>query len=337
MKIRNCFILLILFSFLGACKKDVSKSVKIEGYAQGTTFRITYLDLKRRSFDKEIDSIFKRINNSLSIYDSNSIISKINSNKFLGTPDDYFISVFKKSKEISDKTGGAFDITVGPLVNKWGFGNKKGFKNHFHPDSLLKLVNYNQVSLNEDGRLEKRFPAIELDVNGIAQGYTVDLLALLLEKKGIKDYMVEVGGEVRTSGKNQEGKYWRIGVDKPLENNGKTRVLQAVAEMKNFRSMATSGNYRKFYIKDGKKYSHTISPFTGRPVDHNLLSVSVFTDDCISADAYATAFMVLGYEKSLELLKNEPRMAAFFIVSENGELKTIATSGLNIQEIGDNK
>ncbi|MCB0410235.1 MAG: FAD:protein FMN transferase, partial [Flavobacteriales bacterium] len=203
-------------------------------------------------------------------------------------------------------------------------------------DSLLKFVDFNQVSIN-DSLVMKINPGTMLDFNAIAQGYSVDVLALFLEEKGIENYMVEVGGELRVKGVNKNDTLWRVGIDKPIENN-RERELQAIISLENS-SLATSGNYRKFYEKDGVKYSHTINPLTGYPVQHSLLSVTVIAPTCALADAYATAFMVLGLEKSKQIVENNPDLEAFFIYSnEKNEMETFATKQIRkFIELNDTK
>lgn len=220
-------------------------------------------------------------------------------------------------------------MTVAPLVNAWGFG----FKNKLDPDSipvdsLLELVGYKKVHLI-DGKLLKDDPRIMFDASAIAKGYGVDVVADFLESKGVENYMVEIGGEIRAKGKNNKGKIWRVGIDKPIDDpSSLSREIQDVIELGKG-AMATSGNYRQFYIKDGKKYAHTIDPRLGYPVQHSLLSASVIAPDCMTADAYATAFMVLGLEKSIEIVEKDTLMEAYFIYSDNdGNLKTFTTAKL---------
>ncbi|MBI4647768.1 MAG: FAD:protein FMN transferase [Bacteroidia bacterium] len=296
------------------------------GYAQGTTFNISYKsDI---NFNNAIDLILKEFSHSLSIFDSSSVISRINRNDPKIVPDEYFIQIFKKSAEIYKTTGGAFDITVGPLVNAWGFGatDKMNFTKPVI-DSLLIFVGMDKVRI-EDNKIIKSDERVTFDANAIAQGYSVDIIAGYLKQKGLTDFMVEIGGEVYAQGKNKNGVIWKIGIDKPLEDPyALDRQLQAVVALDG-KAIATSGSYRKFRIENGVKYSHTIDPATGYPVNHNLLSVSILADDCITADAYATAFMVFGFDKSLEFLKHHPELEAFFIYSsQHNRLKTYTTEG----------
>lgn len=290
-----------LFLALAACQSEAPKYTHLEGQAQGTTFHITYLDADGRNFSGQVDSLFRLMDRSMSLWDSMSVISRVNRNEADVVVDEHFSAVFRRSQEIAAATDGVFDITVGPLVRAWGFSYKKGLPppDSAQVDSLRQIIGFQKTQL-ENGVLKKADPRMEVDMNAIAQGYTVDVLADFLEKQGVQNYMIEVGGEVRTLGQNERGETWRIGIDKPVEGEGKGRPLQTVVPISG-KSLATSGSYRKFVERDGKKYSHAIDPRTGYPIAHSLLSVTVIADDCTTADAYATAFLVLGLEKSVEI------------------------------------
>lgn len=297
------FSVAILFFF--SCKPEAPAYLHLEGQAQGTTFSIVYRDSLGRDFSKPVDSLFRLIDHSMSLWDSMSIISRMNRNEAGVRADEHFTAVFQRSYEVWKATGGAFDLTVGPLVEAWGFSYKKGLPppDSAEVDSLRQLVGFEKVGL-ENGILAKSDPRMEVDVNAIAQGYTVDVMARFLEQHGVRDYLVEIGGEVRTSGHNEKGEPWRVGIDKPLEHETEGRPLQAVVSLSG-KSLATSGSYRKFVVRDGKKYSHAIDPATGYPITHNLLSVSVLADDCTTADAFATAFLVVGLEKAREIAREQ--------------------------------
>ena len=236
-------------------------------------------------------------------------------------------------------TDGAFDITVGPLVKAWGFG-PDAHKNFTESkrDSLLRLVGMNKVSL-VNGRLVKSDPHISLDVNAIAQGFSVDVICRLFDNLGIKNYLVEIGGEVRAKGK-KAGKLWRIGIDKPVDNNMTPgQSLQAILKMTD-KAISTSGNYRKFYIEDGVKYSHEIDPKTGYPAKNTLLSVSIIASECAVADGIATACMVIGKDRTIEFLRVHPEFEAYLIYSDNtGNFKTWTSDRLkkNLSETESNK
>ena len=340
---KNCFYCIFLVLLL-ACGTDepVKKEIKVSGYAQGTTYSVVYISHDGISHQRSIDSLLIEIDNSMSTYNKNSLISKWNKSndgdkiKF----DENFVQVYNISEDVFNKTDGLFDPTVAPLVNAWGFGFEKQTEiTQGIIDSTLKLVGFDKLISPHGPRkfVVKNNPLTKLDFNAVAQGYTVDVIGKLLESKGIENYLVEVGGELKAKGVNINDTLWRVGIDKPLPNL-KQRELEAIIHLDN-KSLATSGNYRKFYEKDGKKYSHTINPKTGYPVEHNLLSVTVISDDCAYADAYATAFMVMGLEKSKKFLnrkeyqKKAGELMVLFIYSdENGDLQTFTTKNL-IQNI----
>ena len=299
---RKGYFLVAISVFFFSCQspKTSKPYIRLEGKAQGTTFSIIYFDSLERHFAQQTDSLFRVIDKSASLWDSTSIISNFNKNTPNTVADEHFINIFNRSMEISKMTEGSFDVTVSPLVARWGFHFKK---NQTPPDEaeikkLLTCCGWQKVRL-ENGVLIKQNPCNQLDFNAIAQGYTVDLMAQFLENKGITNYMIEIGGEVRASGKNESGELWHIGIDKPIENAENTggRPLERIVSLDG-KSLATSGTYRKFIIREGKKYSHTIDPATGYPIQHNLLSVSVLANNCTDADALATAFMVMGLDKA---------------------------------------
>ena len=271
-------------------------------------------------YSNSVDSLFQVINSSLSTYHSNSIISKINKGDSLVLVDDHFVRVFNKAKRIHKETNSYFDPTVGVLVNAWGFGPEKPEKT---PDSsavkkMMKLVGFEKVIL-EKNRIVKENPNIYIDFNAIAKGYSVDVIGTFIESKKITDYMVEVGGEVRVRGVNPNGKPWEIGIEKPNTNG--LRSNQTTIKISN-KAVATSGNYRKFKIdKKGKKYVHTVNPKTGYTEQNDLLSVSVISNkDCADVDAYATAFMAMGYEKTNVFLKKNMYLQAVLIyLDDHGE------------------
>jgi thiamine biosynthesis lipoprotein len=284
-----------------SCGRQEGHFLHLTGQAQGTTFNIRYDDPQERDFSGPVDSLFRLIDHSMSLWDTSSIITAMNRNSPDAKADEHFSRVFKRSLAVSAETGGAFDITVGPLVRAWGFSIKKNLPppDSAAVDSLRRLIGYQKVSLTPDGRLQKADTAMQVDVNAIAQGYTVDLIAEFLTSQGIKNFMVEVGGEVRTAGLNDRGQPWQIGIDKPVSKPEEGRPLQVLLGLSN-KSLATSGSYRKFVERNGRRYSHAIDPLTGYPVQHTLLSVSVLAEDCATADAYATAFLVMGLEKAME-------------------------------------
>jgi FAD:protein FMN transferase len=303
--------------------------ITLAGPTQGTSYHITYQSKDSIDFQKEIDSLLRQFDLSLSTYEPASIISRINRDEPDVSLNDYFIRCFNASREVFIASDGAFDITVAPVVNAWGFGfTEKTDPDSAMIDSLLQYVGMNHIRL-EDERIVKDFPGIMLDVNAIAQGYAVDVVSEYFESKGLINYLVEIGGEVRVKGKNAHGEYWRVGIDKPIDGIQLPGLqMEAVVSLKN-RSLATSGNYRRFYIKDGVKYSHTIDPATGYPVQHNLLSATVVADDCMIADGFATAFMVIGVDKSRKILKDRKDLEAYLIYTdESGKYTIYCTPGM---------
>ncbi len=282
----------------------------------GTTYSITY------QYDEDLnDDLLAKMNEvdaALSMFNEKSVISRINRNEQV-TPNDMFISVFNLSQEISKETDGAFDITVAPLVNAWGFGFKHGeMPDNKALDSLMNFVGYQKVSYNGQ-TIQKKDPRIMLDCSAIAKGYGVDAVAQLLQEKGIQNYMVEIGGEVATRGISEKRVPWKIGVTKPTDDTlAVSNELQTILNVTD-KSMATSGNYRNFYYKGGQRYAHTIDPKTGRPVQHNILSATVLTDQCARADAYATSFMVMGFEGARKILEKHPDLMAYLIYDDHGQ------------------
>lgn len=293
----------------------------------GTLYNITYQ--APENLRTEIDQELKRFDGSLSPFNDTATITRINRNEDI-VPDTLFTNVFLRSMEISKETKGAFDITVAPLVNAWGFGFKEGsFPTTQQVDSLLQLIGYEKVSLLPNGKIQKNDPRILITCSAIAKGYAVDIIAQLLRKKGVENFMVDIGGEVVVQGKNRQNAPWRIGINKPVDDSlAVNQELQTILEISNV-GIATSGNYRNFYYKDGKKYAHTIDPRTGYPVQHSILSATVIARDCMSADAYATAFMVMGLDEAINITEAHHDLDAFFIYSdENGKLQTYHTEGM---------
>jgi FAD:protein FMN transferase len=231
--------------------------------------------------------------------------------------------------EVSERSGGAFDITVGQLVRAWGFSIKGKLKMDDHKvDSLKQYVGYKKVKL-VNGRVIKENPNIQLDYNALAQGYSSDVLGRFLESKGIKNYLIDVGGEVLGRGRKPDGGIWSVGIERPPSDSLQKQQLEAIVSLDN-RALSTSGNYRKYFIKDGIKYSHDIDPITGYPVHHTLLAVSVLAENSMTADAFCCAFLVMGKEKALEFIKHNPELDAYFIYcDEKGTLKTQCSPGFS--------
>ncbi len=326
--ISFCLLVLLIFIFISCVTEKPAPYRKLAGLTQGTTFHITYEDKADKDLSGELDSIFKAFDLTFSEYIPNSMVSRINRNDSTVLLDDMFIEVFNKSLEINKETNGAFDLTVGPLVNAWGFGpEKKAVIDSSKIDSLMQYVGMEKIRI-EGRRMIKDLPGITIDVNSIAQGYAVDVVYRYFEKLGIKNFMIEIGGEVRTKGKNSKGDFWRIGVDKPIEGNAAGESLQAIILLDN-QSITTSGNYRKYFEEDGRKFSHIIDPHTGYPYKNNLLSVTVLAKDALTADGYDTPLMVLGLEGARELLKHHPELDAYMIYSdESGQFQIEYTKGI---------
>ena len=322
--------LILLFS----CSDNNQKMILNQnvGYVQGTTFNIKYLSSSLQDYKTEFDSIFSEIDLSLSLYIDSSIITRFNKGDTLIRLDSNFLSVFNAFKKVANSTNGNFDCTISPLINAWGFGvTKKEKIDSFIISDLLKKTGYQKIYLKNDSTLYN--PSnVQLNFDALAQGFTVDVIANFLENNNINNYLIEIGGELRAKGENINNKNWRVGIDKPSNIIDDKNRFQTVIELKN-KSVATSGNYRNFYIENGKKYSHSINPFNGYPVKHNLLSVTVISDECIYADAYATAFMVMGVKKTKDfLLKNED-LDAFLIYQKNNILESWSTNGFKKIEL----
>ena len=281
------------------------------GMVFGTMYNITYQH--GDNLKKEIEEALHQVDLSLSPFNEQSVISHINNNSDMKT-DEMFREVFELSKRVSAATDGAFDITVAPLVNAWGFGFKNGsMPNANAVDSLLKLVGYDKVNINQQGFLTKTDPRVMLDCCAVAKGYGCDVVARLLRSHDVDNFMIEIGGEVVVRGQNERRQSWRIGVSKPIDDSLRVSTEQQAILSITDRAMATSGNYRNFYYKDGQKYAHTIDPHTGYPVSHTLLSATVLAHDCATADAYATAFMVMGADRAKQLLSTHDELQAYLI------------------------
>jgi thiamine biosynthesis lipoprotein len=323
---RNAGYLITILSILTAssCRDTSSDFANFNGFAQGSTYSVVYdnkINIDPAELRQKVEKILNDFDMSLSTYKDSSIVSRINRNED-AVVDTFFAEVFRKSAIISEMTEGAFDITVGPLVKAWGFGpDKRKSFTEANRDSLLNLVGMNKVSL-QNGRIIKSDPHMFLDFNAIAQGYSVDVICRFFDSLGIKNYLVEIGGEVRAKGK-KAGNLWRIGIDKPVDNNMTPgQSLEAIIKISD-KALATSGNYRKYYIENGVKYSHEIDPRTGYPAKNTLLSVSIIADECAMADGIATACMVMGREKTIEFLDIHPEFEAYLVYSDdNGNFKT---------------
>jgi FAD:protein FMN transferase len=329
MKIK--ILLPVLVLCLTSCLQNSPKEFYIiDGFTQGTTYHLVYeapATYRPEVVRKNVEAIFTEVDNSLSIYNDSSVISLINRN-ISNRTDSLFRDVFRLSYGVWKKSGGVFDITVGPLVRSWGFGPdaiRRFDKSKL--DSLLSLVGMEKVSLRGQ-YLIKQSSGMFIDMNAIAQGYTVDLVIHYFKSIGVTDCLVEVGGEVRSSG-NKNGAGWKVGIDKPVDGNvDPGQDMEAVITVNN-RALATSGNYRKFYVDNGIKYSHTIDPRTGYPARHTLLSATILTADCATADAFATACMVIGKDSAIALIKKYDYLEGYLIWSDNaGKMVTWTSEGI---------
>ena len=307
-------VLLIVGTVLIIRQQQSTPYQKNAGLIFGTTYSVTYQC--GEDLQEEIEAELKKVDDEFSMFNSQSIVARLNNGEQPELSND-FIDVFKLARQVSEDTNGAFDITVAPLVNAWGFG----FKHEQMPskeqvDSLRELIGYRYVTL-KDKNITMQKPGMMLDFSAIAKGYGVDVVARLLERHDIKNYMVEIGGEITTRGINPERVPWRIGVNKPNEDAlDESHELQTILNVTD-KAMATSGNYRNFYVKEGKKYAHTIDPKTGYPVQHTLLSATVLTDRCAKADAYATSFMVLGMDGAKQILERHKELMAYLIYTDS--------------------
>ncbi len=286
-----------------------------EGFVFGTVYHITYQS--DDNLKNEIEAELKKVDQSLSPFNKTSIISQVNRNEPVQV-DAMFCEVYNLAMKIADDTDGAFDITVAPLVNEWGFGFKKGMEPTRHViDSLRAFVGYTKVKLTPQERIVKQDPRLMLDCSAIAKGYGCDVVARLFHRNDIKNFMIEIGGEIVTCGNSEKRVPWHIGVNKPTDDSlNVSQELQAVLNVTDM-AMATSGNYRNFYYKNGKKYAHTVDPKTGYPVQHSILSATVLARDCATADAYATSFMVMGMEGARKILDRHPELMAYLIYADS--------------------
>jgi len=316
-----------------SCGKNPSY-VKTSGFAQGTTWHITYQSFDNENLTPQFDSILKAFDFSMSSYNKESRLTKLNENS-TDEVDENFEAVFSSSQYLYKISGGLFDPTCRPLVNAWGFNKHKDLKKPLQSelDSILEFVGMDKVRV-ENGKLIKTDSRITLNFNANAQGYSVDLLCMWLKNRGYENFLVEVGGEVRAFGKNSESKAWKVGIDTPIDGSTESdREISAAVPIEN-KSLCTSGDYRNFFVIDGKKYSHEINPKTGYPKDDSLLSVSVVTPDALFGDGLATAVMVLGLEKGFSLVDSLPQAEGFFIYSDkNGSFKTLKTKGFNYVDL----
>ena len=320
--------MIIGLAVLASCGKQPEKVV-LQGLAQGSYYAVTDYDEQNRNFQREIDSIFHAVDMSVNLWVDSSIISKVNRNEEVAL-DSIFIDNFNIAQEAARLSDGYFDPTISPIVAAWGFSYKSG--DSLTPqliDSLRQLVDYRNIRI-ENGKVVKENPAMTLDFNAIAQGYTSDLIARFLESRGVKIFLVDTGGEIMARGEKPDGKPWIVGIEKPAENMDSERIVQTRIALRD-KGLVTSGSTRKYVERNGKRYSHCINPKTGYPVEHQLLSVTVMAENSVWADALASICMVMGKERSLPLIQGMDGVEAYYIfVNDQNELETFATEGFRV-------
>ena len=322
---KKSFLVILALLALASCDNQPKKII-LKGLAQGSYYAITYYDEQGRNFQREVDSIFRAVDRSVNLWVDSSVICKVNRNEHV-TLDSIFVDNFRIAQEAARLSGGYFDPTISPIVAAWGFSAKTG--DSITPqliDSLKQLVDYRKVRI-ENGKVVKENPAMQLDFNAIAQGYTSDMIASFLDSRGIKNYLVDTGGEIMARGAKPDGKPWIVGIEKPAENWDSEQVVQTRIALRD-KGLVTSGSTRKYVERNGKRYSHCIDPTTGYPVEHQLLSATVLAENSVWADALASICMVMGMERSLETIEAMDGVEAYYIfVNAEGELETFATEG----------
>lgn len=328
MLFRTVSLLLLLSGFYFPGKKNDLHEIRLSGFAQGTSWHVTYYAQDSLVSKHQLDSLLNRLDSSLSIYKPYSLISRFNASSDGILVDDYLSEVVDKAIEVWKISGGLFDITIQPLVQAWGFSAKpvKKFPGRRKVRSLLRCTGTDKIKL--EGRyLSKTKPCVAIDVDGIAQGYSVDIVAQFLEEKHIQNYIVEIGGEIRLKGRKQPGEQkMKIGIESPGYDQQGANVLQKII-VPGEGAVTTSGNYRKYHESNGKKFSHTIDPRTGYPTENNLISVTVYAQDAITADAYDNVLMAMGLDKALSFTEAHPEIAAYFIYKDtDGNIRDTASS-----------
>ena len=327
---QHLFTLSLAALLFAACGNKVGQPIRLQGETQGSYYSIIYYDSLQRNFQPQIDSLLHDFDLTANLWVDSSIIRRINEDTLIS---EMFRDILLKSLEINRYTHGAFNCKIGTLVNLYGFGfeNRQDVSNH-EIDSILAFIRQDSTIITPTDHQGvyalHKLPQIEYDFNAIAQGYTSDLIAQMFDRLGLESYLVDIGGEVIAKGTKPNGDNWTVGIERPAETKYSTQQIETAILLNN-QSVVTSGNYRKYYEKDGVRYSHTIDPATGHPVSHSLLSVSVVSKESWYADAMATAFMVMGLEKSLQFIEQHPDdpdiQAVYFIYDEHGEYKTFAT------------
>ncbi len=306
-------------------KQNGGEYFRYEGKIFGTTFNIQYQATE--NLNTVVDEVLQKIDNSLSTFNQQSTLARINSGE-TEQADEYLVEVYKIAHRVSELSSGGFDITVAPLVNAWGFGvdYAQNFKDI--DEDMMNIIGYEKLTLTDDGRILKAFPQMRIDCSAIAKGYACDKIAQALRDNGVKNLLVEVGGEVVFEGTRSNGKTWQVGINTPKDDPmGMNTEIEDIVTGKKV-AIATSGSYRQFYEENGKRYSHTIDPHTGYPVSHNLLSATVIAPTGAEADALATACMVLGVKDAMEMINKLPNTEGYFIVSDENSTKEVMTEGM---------
>lgn len=313
MKSKFSFLYLLVYILFISCKQ-APQYYEVSGQLH-TPYHIKFQYTE--PLDKEIDEQLKYFYRLFNAFDSTSVISQVNQNRDI-TVDTLFQKVFRKAMEVSANTNGAYDVTCAPLINLWGFGfSRKDSVTPAHIDSVRQFIGFRKVRLEGD-RVVKEDPRLIMNFSSLADGAVCDMLAQMLEKKGVENYLVEFGGEMRVKGVNPLGKSWRLGITKPTDDStGLRQDIEQVVCFPKPLGMATSGNYRNFYIKDGHKYAHTIDPREGCPVQRDILSATIVAPDAMTADAYATAFMVLGSKEAKSLCGNIKGLDYYIICADS--------------------
>lgn len=328
---RAAVCALLVAAIVTACGGGKGTYYEEEGSIFHTVYHIKYRTNKGPLTDK-IAAELQAFDASLNPFNKESILARVNRNEPVEV-DDWFVTVFNRAMDVAERSGGVFDVTAAPLINLWGFGYEQ--KDSVSPaviDSMLQFVGYRKVRL-EGRRVVKDDPRLQLSFSAIAKGYACDVVAALLEREGVEDYMVEIGGEVASRGMNARGECWRIGINKPEDDTtGVKNDMQEVVELCGRRGMATSGNYRNFHMRDGKKVAHTIDPRTGYPSQQNILSATIVAPDCMTADAYATAFMAMGLDAACRMAESVPEIAYYVIYADTSGVHRVKMSP-TIQEM----
>ena len=316
---KKIIYIIVLCCLLTNC--NTVEKQQFWGSTQGSYYSIAYYDEQNRDFHHEFDSIFEEIENTLSLWNENSIIRRVNRNDTTVILNKIFVDNFNYAMRAAELSNGYFDPTIGPLVQAWGFHFKEGME--MTPkmvDSIKQLVDYRKIKI-ENGKVVKENPNMTLDFNAVAQGYTTDMIGDFLLSKGIENFLVDVGGEIMAKGHKPNGDLWKVGIEKPAENKDSERIVQEIIELKD-KSIVTSGNYRKYVERGGKRYSHSLNPKTGYPSENRLLSATVICDNTAWADCLASICMVVGLDKAIELFEPSKGSEVYLIyLDDNGDVK----------------